>query len=152
MNRPRYETEQDLAAEEFIGSEFAKAFNGSLRKLPDPPRYSLDCGVFRDGKMIAIIEVKSRSRWRPEFRDVILGLSKVRELFVCGLMGIPAYFVVCLPHGGSRRIIYAQIDHRIEDWHITWGGRTDRNDSQDVEPVVHIPIGAFRELPNRSDQ
>jgi len=29
---------------------------------------------------------------------------------------------------------------------IGWGGRTDRDDPDDEEPVVYIPVSAFTEL------
>ena len=35
---------------------------------------------------------------------------------------------------------YTQLDG---DWIIKTGGRVDRNDWQDIEPVVHIPVTEF---------
>jgi hypothetical protein len=34
----------------------------------------------------------------------------------------------------------------LENFHIAIGGRTDRSDTQDIEPVVLIPIDDFRGL------
>lgn len=142
MNRPRYETDQDLNVEWSIGVEFAKRMRSKPKKLPLGARYSIDLGMFRDGKMVAVAEVKDRPSWVPAFGDVILGLSKVRELYSYYKMTVPAFFVVRL----EGTIHYAAIDKRIKDWHITWAGRDDRNDSQDVEPCIHIPYEAFKAI------
>jgi hypothetical protein len=29
---------------------------------------------------------------------------------------------------------------------VRWGGRSDRGDDQDAEPVEHIPVGEFRNV------
>lgn len=142
MSRPRYETEQDLNIEWSIGVEFARRFKAEARKLPDGARYSIDLGIFREGKMVAVAEVKDRPSWRRSYRDVILGLSKVRELYSYHKMTVPAFFVVRL----ENVIHYAAIDQRVENWKITWAGRTDRKDSEDVEPCIHIPYEAFKAI------
>jgi len=33
-----------------------------------------------------------------------------------------------------------------EDWSVRVGGRKDRNDWQDIEPVTHIPISEFKDV------
>jgi hypothetical protein len=139
MNRPRYETAEDLNHEFTIATEWAAQWNATIQKLPEGKRYFCDMGVFRDGNMVAIAEVKDRPAWKPSYGTVILGLSKVRDLYSYNKLSIPAYFVARL----AGVIHYTRIDDRIADWHIHWSGRTDRNDPQDLEPCVHIPFEAF---------
>jgi hypothetical protein len=140
---PRYETEQDLSREWAIGVEFARQFNATIRKLPESKRYFCDLGVFREGQMVAIVEIKDRPGWKLPYGDVILGLSKVRELQSYNdMMGVPAFFVARL----AGEIHFAKINEDVKNWYIRWGGRTDRDDAADQEPVVHIPYSSFRKL------
>ena len=140
MNRPRYETLHDLGNELTIASEWAQRFNATVKKLPEGMRYFCDMGIFRNGKLVAIAEVKDRPTWKPSYKTVILGLSKCRELHSYYKMEVPSFFVARL----SGIIYYVAIDDRVSNWHIKWSGRTDRNDPCDTEPCVHIPIDAFR--------
>ena len=142
MNRPRYETATDLDTEWLIGSEFANKFHCEPRKLPEGMRYWADLALFRDDKLIVLAEIKDRPGWKASYGDVFLGLSKVRELMAYTNMGVPSYFVARL----DGVIHYVLINEKVARCDITWGGRTDRKDSKDVEPVVHIPYHLLRKL------
>jgi hypothetical protein len=141
--RPRYETATDLGHELHIAKTWAATYDAEVRKLPEGARYWIDIGVFKQGKMVAVAEVKDRPTWMLAYGSVILSLSKVRELYSYNEMGVPAYFVARL----SGVIHHVKIDDRIKDWEIRWAGRTDRNDDMDQEPCVHIPHQYF--IPER---
>lgn len=137
--RERYETKADLKAELAIVTAWASTYGGDPFKLPDGPRYSVDFAILSGRKVVAMCEIKDRKKWKEEYGNIILGLSKVRELMTYHLMGIPSYFVVRV-HGD---IIFTRIDERINDYDMGIHGRWDRDDKDDREPCYRIPLGSF---------
>jgi len=141
--RPIYETEQDRTAEEEIISRWCEHYKYDWEKLPGG--YTLiDFAIFKpSGPMQAVAEVKDRPGWKEAYGSVFLSMHKARELYLYFHMGTVAVFIVRTP---GDKIRHVRIDERVKHWHIWWRGRTDRNDPQDLEPCIHIPINEFRTL------
>ena len=110
-----------------------------------PYRYRIDFVLYFDGKVWAVVEYKNRSKISVHtYKSIILSCDKVfAGLEWVRARGCKFKFVVEFSDG-----FYAtDIDHEdARDFLIVQGGRTDRNDEQDIEPVYHIPIHRFKRL------
>lgn len=137
MARPIYETSKDRAKEraaiEFIAPKVKCDGWHSM-----PKRYPLDFALTRDGNVEFFAEVKCRTNAHDAYPDYMLSMGKfVGLLEMQTSTNIPSLLVVdwtdCV---GVLRLPVPGIEYKI-------GGRKDRGDDQDVEPVVHIPVDRF---------
>lgn len=137
--RPMYESQGDLSTEREIISTVAEKWKVSPLKLPIA--YSFDFSMYRGDALKAVVEVKRRKHRFGHFPDVILSLAKFNTALSFINMGIPAIFVVEFDDG----IRFHRFDPDFP-YNFSMGGRSDRGDWQDVEPVVLIPTETFKTL------
>jgi hypothetical protein len=145
--RPTYETPGDRAREAAVVDAFASHY--SLETIKLPARYPLDFGVLRDsedGKVItAFGEVKVRTHSFGAFPTVILSVAKWAEgMALVERTGTRFLLVVGWDSGSDVR--WVDLTTLTGPPRIAPGGRQDRGDSDDSEPVVHIPIHVFRRV------
>lgn len=136
--RPRYEKKVDLTNEVAVMNELAKKFDCTYYKLP--VKYGVDFAAVRDGVIVAFVEVKCRSVSKDTYSSYILSLGKIMS--ACNLQavtGIPVILAVRWVDATAWTNICQQFKYVI-------GGRKDREDWQDIEPVASIPMAAFTEL------
>lgn len=141
MSRPTYETQSDSDRERLVVESMAIAWGLNPIKLPK--FYKQDWALAKLDKTVrAIVEVKCRTHERGRFDTLILSLDKWQALAMLsertstkGLLGVRY----------SDGIYWIVAQHQPE-WKITIGGRTDRADPDDVEPVIHIPSSQLRPL------
>lgn len=103
--------------------------------------------VLLDKKIVkAFIEFKSRRGALGYEGGVMLSLSKISTLVIFGtLTGLPILFII---DNGERNYHVAVLRFSENNPYKTViGGRTDRNDAGDTEPVVLIPRSDFIPLP-----
>lgn len=137
MNRPLYETENDLAAERAVATDLEKLWDVTLHKLEIEDR--IDFRAERSGSLVGWIEVKCRDVHRTTYPTLILSREKV----IAGdqlrrRTGMPFLIVVKWNDG--------LFVHRFALSDITdsgMGGRVDRGDPQDIEKVIHFPVEGF---------
>lgn len=136
--RPMYESREDLANEHQVAKFLSNKWKCKFNKLPIS--YHVDWIVIRDAPQ-AIVELKCRKNDSRKYPTLLLSLNKwMRGKELSKELGIPFIVVVKWDNGiffhtgGSAKVEYG------------FGGRTDREDSQDVEPVVLIPVSAFKEI------
>lgn len=135
--RPIYETEEDLAKEASLGSIIARHWKCRMQKLQ--PRDHFDYAAIRDGKVSAFIEIKNRTNKMSQYPTYMISMTKVINATMTTIAtGIPCFLVV----RWIDKTGYVNIGNI--DTTVTMGGRTDRSDPQDVEPVCHIDIGEFK--------
>ena len=137
--RPTYETETSLKAEREVAQQLEKRWRCKLIKLPIS--YRADYLAFRD-KPVAVIEIKCRGKRYPEMilslhkfleaRGLAKALSTERE--------VPFILVYSFPEG----IWWGNVTNYPLD--IKIGGRKDRNDWQDTEPVQMFDLAGFKKL------
>lgn len=143
MGRERYERQSDRRNEARVADHFAVKCSVAARKFPDGPRYSIDYGFFEIGgarRMVGVGEVKCRGK---RYDTLIIGLSKIRELCAYHRMGFGAVIIVEWPDG----IYWCKVGEKtMRDARTEWGGRVDRMDADDMEPVVHLPSEWFRRI------
>lgn len=134
--RPRYETADDRTRELAVAQAVFDPYGVTLAKLP--VSYEADFAVVRDGRVIGVVEVKVRSR---AYDTLMLSLHKAQTMRRYAECGLRAWLVLCVPTGVYARQVTAS---DLAD--IRMGGRTDRGDWQDVEPVVHVPMLGMRRV------
>jgi hypothetical protein len=141
--RPLYETEEDRGREGSFIEAICTAWQCEARKLPI--HYKLDFALLRDGIVRAFLETKVRNYARNYFDMYMISMAKVlsaREY--SAFTNVPSLLAVRWNDGDGF------IDlHSMKDFEIGFGGRADRGDSQDMEPVVFIPIENFGRLITR---
>lgn len=134
--RPVYETASTLRDEADTVAVIERAWRCKARKLPRA--YRLDYALTRDGEVVAWAEVKCRGK---RYDSYMLSLHKwTAALELAARTDLPALLVVRWPDG----VHFAPFEDRVE--RVAIGGRTDRGDWQDVEPVVLLPSQRFRRV------
>tara|TARA_R110000751_G_scaffold231149_3_gene332553 strand:+ start:1141 stop:1569 length:429 start_codon:yes stop_codon:yes gene_type:complete len=139
VTRPIYETAADLEVENGIARHLKAEYGLDCRKLP--VSYRIDWAVFKGKKLVGFMELKARKVTKTKYPTLILSLSKLMAgcelasktstIFWLGVKWLDT-FGVCRITPPFRN--------------VEMGGRTDRNDAADIEPVVHVPVERFKEL------
>jgi len=147
--RPTYETPYDMDAEDKVALILAEKWKCEVQKLPQ--FYRVDRALTRDSRIEGLVEIKCRLRVRRDkYPTYMLSVSKLGAMdALARAMKIPVFLVV----EWEDEIGYIETDGllaEIEDFYI--GGRVDRNDKQDKEPVVYIPIEDFTCLLKKQSQ
>jgi len=136
--RPIYETSADRAREnvvrQYLESKYACLYT------PAEPLSPFD-GVLKypDGTVAAIVEIKTRKNTKNKYPTYMLSAAKWESgRKVAEDLGVPFLLIVRFTDG-----VY--VTKLKKEYPINQGGRYDRNDAQDVEPCVFIPMTDFRE-------
>lgn len=135
MTRPQYETQRDLLNEREAISAIEAKFNCVAEKIPK--RMKLDYALSREEAIAAFSEVKT-VKYNIEdyvrFGGYFISLEKwqsARHLYET--TGKP--FVLCL---NTPKGIYYAVFKDFTQSNFKMGGRKDRNDPDDWEPLVII--------------
>ena len=144
MARPLYETEADLARERAVIERVNMGFY-EIRKLPI--KLHVDFGLFdkETGKLRRWAEIRCRNNPRDKYPTLFISLEKM--LYISQLVNItskPLSLLVEWTDVTGRFDI--EKGDSLADFDITWGGRGQLRDDQDVEPVMHIPTDRFKSL------
>lgn len=140
-DRPLYETAGDRANEQRVVEHICARWECDYVKLPK--RYELDYALHRSGEVCAWVEVKVRNYTLPQIEQLggyMLSLGKWNAAQTLSTFtGRPFFLAVQTLCGGwiAQFRDFQSTDIRI-------GGRKDRNDWQDTEPVVLIPVRRFQ--------
>jgi hypothetical protein len=139
-NRPfiPYQTSNDLKRESQIIQFLSKKWNFDYRKMGDFSVFDFE--VMRDNKIVAYIEVKTKTKSYKTFptyictkQDIDWGYQKYLET------GIPAFVVVKWPD----MFAYVKITHT--DYVVKKSGQTNRNDPRDYNELCYfIPYSEFK--------
>lgn len=133
--RPVYETDENREQEEKISTYLADKWGCEVAKMP--PRYEVDRVFLKDGKPVAWVEIKRRKRTLMQFDTVWLGAHKaVMGVNLSKLSGLPFFYAI----GCNDCVAYIKVEGVYE---MRFGGRKDRGDWQDMEPVLEIPSHTF---------
>lgn len=138
MSRPLYESQADLQNEVQVAEHLNKVWGCKFHKLP--MSYSVDWMIIRD-KPVAFAELKCRKNDSTKYLTLMLSLNKwVKGSQFANELDIP-FLIICRWNDG---LFY----HTVGESEVTYGigGRTDRGDSQDTEPVVYIPVTSFKRI------
>jgi hypothetical protein len=138
---PLFASDCDRANQERVRVAVEAAWGCELRYFGD--LCPLDFYALRDGRMVGIVEVKSRSHDSGHFPTVYLNVRKWLALLMAEVgLGVPAVFVVSFADG-IRFIRAAEVDAR----QLKIGGTAQIVKSHsDIEPVILVPVSAMRVL------
>lgn len=140
--RKIYESDEDLKREAIVAEAIESARNVRLKKVPR--KYFIDYAVMKDNAIIGWVEIKCRQGQHDRYSTFMLSLCKWRE----GLKlaeDTKTTFVVAVSYDDGIYLFDAT-GLKAETVTFGFGGRSDRNDTEDYEPVVHIPIQSFCKL------
>lgn len=138
MNRPAYETAADLERERAAIKQLVEPYGLGYSKLDDA-KFGIDYAITKNNKVVRLVEVKCRSVHRHTYKTLMLSAFKrISALRLSRATNVPAYLLVkyidCM----------AIINFDEEPDHVAIGGRNDRGDSGDIEPVIHYAIDRFK--------
>lgn len=143
--RPTYETERDRSREDEIMGLIEDIWDCNLVKMDK--RQILDFAAMRNGEVTAWIEYKYRNYdWAKidRFGGYMLSLKKWEEGHR-KVMDTAIPFLIIVNCLGDIRFWRVR---RRDNPKIGFGGRTDRNDPLDTEPVVFLPVKNFQKFPS----
>jgi len=138
--RPTYETSADLQNERQVVDAINELWQTKASKMPRA--YSLDYALTRAGRVCTFVEIKCRTVSSYQYDTYMISLAKVLKARALGReVGVPSLLVVRWTN------MVGYVDLREVDIDVQVGGRADRNDAQDIEPVCMIPIEQFTRIP-----
>ena len=147
MNRPLYETQQDKIAEARVAKKIADKWGCKPIKLR--PTYIVDYALISANGFVSFMEVKCRNYTMSEMDKMggfMISLDKLAKGIQLARVG-KAYFTIAVSAKGVIYYYDIKSDNML-DCHdgLSFGGRTDRDDPQDVEPVALMKAGRFLKL------
>jgi hypothetical protein len=142
MARPRYETEQDLDNEVKVMDAITSPYRDRVYYRKLPLAYQLDYGIYeKPGNLLrTVVEIKTRDIDIDTYKTLFISAHKVHAMIEWANMNVNAILVFNLRDG-----IYTRLIKSDNPWlsRPAFGGRYDREDWQDAEPVYHIPTKMF---------
>lgn len=139
MTRPTYETAQDRRNQSDVAARLERLSSLRLSSLPHKSQVDY-MGVDPQGNARAFFEIKRRKVALSRYPTLMLSLHKVAAIVELErVTGLPANLVVQWDDAlGILRP--SKVSKPLS---VSSGGRWDRGDAQDVEPVVHFDTGLF---------
>jgi len=135
--RPIYETRADRGREAEFSLLLSKKFNCTFSKLPI--RYGLDFSAVRDGRVVAFVETKVRTNPVGQYPTYMISSGKFMHADALSrATGLKCMLAVRWSDAWG----YTELT-MSPDITVSIGGRMDRGDEQDIEPVCLIPISRF---------
>ena len=146
MTRPVYENAQTLQAEARFAARLAASWGCQVKK--NPARYKLDFSMMRGSSVAGFLEVKCRDCTRGQYLDYMLAADKfMAARHLTTTLGLRAVLAVEWRDSAG----WADLSSPDLGYRIGHGGRFDRGDPDDLEPVVYIPISKFKILRPHDD-
>lgn len=148
MARPIYETEETLDREREIITRICHAWRCEAVKLPY--KYNLDYALCRGDEILGWCEVRDRNySWQrlDELGGYMLAYAKWEKAMMLAAISQLPFTLAVQCTDGLRVAIFKDPLPKLEP-SIAGMPASKRNDWQDVEPCVFIPIEGFvREIP-----
>jgi hypothetical protein len=142
--RPVYETEADRIRERAVVTKVKVWLAGSATAVKLKPYSPVDFALCNsDGRVVAFVEVKVRACRSDEYETYMLSMDKLIALRALAQQWAVGGPLVLLAVQWTDRLGVYTVDPGLLLSAPMMGGRWDRGDGMDVEPVVHIPVSAF---------
>ena len=133
------ETAQNRKDEETAAEQIKAAWGLTAKKLPR--LYHLDFVLLdKENGIRAFAEVKTRSNTQHLYPEYMIGLSKVLQ--AKKLSEVTGYASLLIVQWSDVTGWINLLEHQ----RFGWGGRKDRNDPQDLEPMAFFTASAFKAL------
>tara|TARA_R100000231_G_scaffold82483_1_gene63053 strand:+ start:3237 stop:3650 length:414 start_codon:yes stop_codon:yes gene_type:complete len=131
-----YENANDLRSEQNLISYVSDCWNVASYKLP--MSYKIDYVMYRDESPVGFAEVKVRTHTFGTFPTYIISLAKVMEARrLARETNTKSILIVSWTDKTGYLDFFSH--HQIKH-----GGRSDRNDWQDQEPMCHFDLKDFK--------
>lgn len=138
MTRPAYQSNKDTEHEvAFMERLRARGFQIDRLKSFYPCDF-----LISKGGVIALAEYKRRRVLQQTYPTIILSVHKFTEIKVMAQM-IRSKFLFYVEFDDGL-CVADLTEHQPEPGAVKIGGRTDRGDAADMEPVIEIPIEIFK--------
>lgn len=134
-----FSTPQDHASEDRVASIIEGAFRCTLHRFPT--FHSVDWYAARDGQMVALLELKTRTHASTDFRTVWLNVRKWMALYEHGTaFGVPSLFVVQF----TDQLRYIDLRKIDATRHRIGGCRKVVKSHTDIEPVIEVEVASMK--------
>jgi hypothetical protein len=135
---PIFKSAEDEAHEDSVAREIEEAFACQVRSFG---RLALvDWYAIRDGRMVAVLELKSRTHSSDTYPTVFLNVRKWLALTQASLgLGVHAIYVVRFTDA-TRWVSLTEVDATK---HAIGGTLRIVKSRNDIEPVIHVPVSAM---------
>jgi len=144
MMRPRYETPEQHEAENRTAQRVANAYGHSIERVNDDNAPCDFIVTDRGGTAIELWEVKNREIRFGQYEDFFISESKMKRLLDrARRANLRAVLVIGLQDFTCTLEIH-DVDGQC--CRKSLGGRDDRGDAMDVEPMVHFRWGDFHKV------
>jgi hypothetical protein len=137
MVRPKYETAQDLIEESETAKILDEYFGVSCVKL-QAIAYIIDFAMVVDGEIISWAEAKrchrkfnAKPHWSVSLNKIVHGLAYARATRLPFMVAVK--WDDCVGYTNVDYVPFTKM-----------GGRYDRNDPLDIEPMAHFPNEQFQ--------
>ena len=138
--RPKYETKADRINQREVVNAVVSTRPGA-RWTEFQAFHVVDFAVWRGDDMVGLIEVKCRACPSAESPDYAISEAKWLAMIEEGrAQGVPVFLVVRF----TDKTLWIPVTPG--NFRVYRGGRRDRNDKCDVEPMVHLPWARFKTL------
>ena len=146
--RPIYESANDRRRQD--DAIRALALATASEAVATPRLAGWDYEMQRNGKCMALVEVKCRTCRSDTYPTYMLALHKAHRLRQASSdRNVRGVLLVAW----TDRIGWLRLDGMdVKSWIVTIGGRTDRSDPADVEMVVEFPIHQFSTLVTKENR
>lgn len=135
--RPFYENDTDRTNERAVADKICSIMSCEAMKLPIS--YGLDYALCRGPEIIAFAEVKRRKNHSARYDTIMVSaLKRMKAREITLATGRPCFFAVEYDDG-----IFL-IDFKEQPDRVEHGGRKDRGDSADMEPVIHYQVNRMK--------
>ena len=137
--RPIYESSTDISNEEMLAEHLVLRWKLDGWKR-NPTMYPIDISFIKDGAITGFAEIKCRTVPKDRYETYMISASKVMSAnSLSRVTRLSCLLVVkWADYLGWIDLI------KVQPKFVAWGGRSDRQDPQDMEPVIHFDIDDFR--------
>lgn len=141
--RPRYNRPKDNANNRRVLNQLARFLPGRLAEVfTTDTDCDYDGEIYIDGPLTLIAEVKGRTGSGNRFSTWHIAKSKLDACMVhARALNVPLYLLFSWDND-----VYYWVVKDIDKLEVREGGRWDRGDFYDVEPMVHIPRSFFTKI------
>jgi len=139
--RKVYENATSLSNERSFAVDFKDKRKVNLSKLPR--QYHLDYAMISgDQELEGFLELKNRTNSKKAYSTYMISLSKLlKAKEYKQTLGVNT--ILAVRWNDADGCINLS---ELRDYQIKVGGRYDRGDWEDVEPVIHFDIALFEDL------
>ena len=144
--REHYENEESLSKEEAFKKAIEEYKDLQLIKLP--MAYNCDFAAVKKGErfdeVVGVMEVKCRKGKFGQYPDLLISKNKIDG--VINRWNLKKFWFVIAIRWDDKDVYYQWRPSHTDDHKVVIGGRKDRGDWQDTEPVYLIENKHFREF------